>query len=359
MKTKNTFKKMVCCHCHQDLKNHSFVIINGDYVCLECLKQNYYFCNNCNTWHLKTSDKIKVGNQYFCDNCFKLGIIAKCEKCGCYHLVSTSKKVFKKYYCSKCFKYDGTIKSYHFSKSKEPIFNGNGALYFGLELETYNLNHLNYDEHNFVAGQIIDTIGAEHLYIENDSTLHGCGFEIITQPHTMDAFNKIDFKRVCDILTTYQYCEKNENPGLHLHFSKNYLNEKQILLLTYFYSKYYNKFKKLSGRLTDFSVNRWAQVNIDANAVETIENLQDDAVYNAIKHFVYFQSRYKAVNLTNENTIEFRLGAGTTNYNQIKLWIDLHYTIYKNAKTIDLKNVSDLNAWFSGRNDLLETFKGA
>ena len=178
----------------------------------------------------------------------------------------------------------------------------------------------------------------------------------------MEAFEKIDFAKVCDILKTYNYCEKHEYIGLHLHFSRNYLSEKQINLLVYFYSKHFETFTKLSGRINNASVQSWAQVNLFKPHIALLQDTTSEAEFlNLLKDFVRRSSgdRYYAINLRNSNTIEFRLGAGTTDYNKIKFWIDLHYTIYKNAANINVNNLNDLDAWFSGRNDLLEAFKAA
>lgn len=358
MKTKTTQKEMVCIHCHQDLQQKSFIKINGDYICMDCLVKNYFYCDNCRTWHLKTSEKTKIGALYFCENCKRMGIIRKCETCGTWHLTSDLKKVFDKYFCDKCFKHKDTIKGYH--RNPEPlIFHGEDAFYFGIELENCNENKLTWDEHQFVAGEIIDLIGKEHLHCEEDGSLRRKGFEIITQPHTMAEFEKIDFSRVCDTLKYFNYSDKSDLPGLHIHFSRDYLNSDQTLLLTYFYSKYYDNFKKLSGRITENSAYQWAAPNITIHGINSIDEISDDLKLQAIKsYFSYSSDRYLAVNLNNEKTIEFRLGAGTTNYNKIKLWIDLHFTIFKNAKNININNVNDLKTWFSGRDDLLATFKG-
>ena len=238
MKTKTTQKEMVCIHCHQDLQQKSFIKINGDYICIDCLVKNYFYCDNCRTWHLKTSEKTKIGALYFCENCKRMGIIRKCETCGTWHLTS-------------------------------------------------------------------------------------------------------------------------DLPGLHIHFSRDYLNSDQTLLLTYFYSKHYDNFKKLSGRMTENSAYQWAAPNITSYGINSIDATSNELKLQAIKNYGGSRSdRYLAVNLNNEKTIEFRLGAGTTNYNKIKLWIDLHFTIFKNAKNININNVNDLKTWFSGRDDLLATFKG-
>ena len=355
---KTTKKEMVCIHCHQDLQQKSFIKINGDYICMDCLVKNYFYCDNCKTWHLKTNKKTKIGSVYFCENCKQMGIIRKCETCGTWHLTSDLKKVFDKYFCDKCFKYKGIIKGYH--QNNEPlIFHGKDDFYFGIELENCNEYKLNWDEHEYVAGEIIDLIGKEHLHCEEDSSLEEKGFEIITQPHTMAEFEKMDFSRVCETLKFYNYSENSNLPGLHIHFSRDYLSYNQVLLLTYFYSKFYDNFKKISGRLNEYSARRWASPNLSIFSLKFIDEKNDDEKLQEIKKYVENNGdRYLAVNLKNEKTIEFRLGAGTTNYNKIKLWIDLHFTIYKNAKNININNVNDLNAWFSGRDDLLTIFKG-
>lgn len=62
---------MICKHCKQDLKDKPYFRVNGEIVCMDCLDNLYYFCNNCYTDHLKTEPVEIIDNLTFCPACAK------------------------------------------------------------------------------------------------------------------------------------------------------------------------------------------------------------------------------------------------------------------------------------------------
>ena len=91
------------------------------------------------------------------------------------------------------------------------------------------------------------------------------GFEIITQPHTIEAFKKIEWQKILDACKNYGYSAHNIGTcGLHLHFSREMFGsdaEKQansIAKLLYFFEHNHDNLLKASRR-NAHELDRWAR----------------------------------------------------------------------------------------------------
>ena len=354
---KTTQQKTICKHCQQVVK-HNYIIINGEVVCLECLKQHYIYCLNCGLWHLKDEKSIATikGKKYY-SCCLENEIIKKCSICGGYDLSNNFTTILNKTYCSKCYQRKTKIKS--FRNNPDLIFKGeNAPFYIGFELETRNPN-LNDAENNYICDLIDKAIGETKTFYKYDGSVYG-GFEIVSHPHSFDNLKTAGFEKMFDILNDYNFTKQDDDCGFHLHFSRGYLKTFNVYALVYFYSKHYEKFFNLSKR-KQYNATRWSPANINEHLLNrfftTLPTNEDD--FNSLVKHNKISDRYCAVNLTNENTIEFRLGASVLDFDFFNLWIDLHNTIFTNAKNITLENINNIEAWFNGRDDLLTIFKEA
>ena len=249
----------------------------------------------------------------------------------------------------------GIISSYHKHNTKQHMY---GLLKdqsdtdfkgFGFELEVDKSNINGYYKslyNNIVAHAIIDNTGLEkdEVFFETDGSLDN-GFEIISQPHTIDAFyEKTDcWKKMLDILSDATFKSHNAGTcGLHIHVSKTWFGstERQqnfnIGKIYKFFDTYWEDLCKASRRDTSStyycSKNRTNIKYREENRHHKTEShaWQAQAKYDHdTRHDS--ESHHRALNNSNYGTFEIRLGRGTLNKASFFAWIDLVLNIVKNS----------------------------
>lgn len=201
---------------------------------------------------------------------------------------------------------------------------------------------------NGCAEEVANILGDNHVLFERDGSLSSVGFEIITQPHSVDEFYKLDFEGAFNTIKSYGYVSHNAgNCGLHIHFDASWFGDNKeeqkenIAIMSKFYRKNFDLLAKLSRR-SDFQY----CYNDSFDNGQSLENL-----YITKKN----GTRYNAVNLNNINeglerlsgTVEYRLGRGTLKIDTFYAWIDLHIAITKASKTA---SNYDVMTWINPKN---------
>lgn len=250
---------------------------------------------------------------------------------------------------------NGIISSYHSNNTKQHLygllknqsatdFKGFG---FELEVDKSDING-NYKSlyNNLVAHAIINNTGLEkdEVFFETDGSLDN-GFEIISQPHTIAAFyEKTDsWKMMLDILSDATFTSHNAcTCGLHIHVSKTWFgsSERQqnfhIGKIYKFFDTYWTDLCKASRR--DTSTTYYCGKNSTR-----IKCREENRRHKTESHAWQAQAKYdhdtrhdcdshhRALNNSNYNTFEIRLGRGTLNKASFFAWIDLVLNIVKNS----------------------------
>ena len=357
--------------------------VDGDVWCDNCVDDYAYYCEQCCEYH--NSDNFyevetRYGTQWWCEDCVESDAF-KCEHCGIYHsnndydsyevrsrgynetwcsdcvsdyamecadcgeLFDVDDMQYHEdddcYYCEDCFEeHDNIIKAYHdapclkFVGNPKKIWKGLQH-YLGIELEVDN----GYDRED-CAKEIAKI--EQNVYFNRDGSLNN-GFEIITQPHTEEAFYKINWQKIFDICKQYGFSSHDAGTcGLHIHISRQWLGSTKdaqdlaVRKLILFYHTYWYDIVKLSRR-TEHQANDWAQDYCVNNRKELAEN---------IKYKNY--GRYYAINNCNRNTVEFRLGRGTLNAESFYAWIDFNLTLVKNIKKVKMADLVNPQKWLVG-----------
>ena len=215
---------------------------------------------------------------------------------------------------------------------------------------------------NIVAHAIIDNTGLEkdEVFFETDGSLNN-GFEIISQPHTIDAFyEKTDsWKKMLDILSDATFKSHNAGTcGLHIHVSKTWFgsSERQqnfhIGKIYKFFDAYWTDLLNASRRDTsstyycnknDTDIKRREENRrhkTESHAWQAQAKYDHDTRHNSDSH-------HYALNNSNYGTFEIRLGRGTLNKASFFAWIDLVLTIIKNSSKGYNKLVSARD-WLDG-----------
>lgn len=292
--------------------------VYGDYICPDCAENEYQICDNC-------GHAVPEGDGYYDDD----DDTFLCEAC---HRREENRFVH-------------FIESYHSHHNNYNMSFGEGKKRIGTELEVEGAGK-SAKELNEMAGLIIkmftDEYGHTHLYCENDGSLN-CGFENITNPHTVEEYYKLPIKEMLQTLSDNGYTSHNNGRcGLHIHFSNEWFGDTweeiddNVSKVVHFYSANYETLFKLSRRTESNA--HWAR-RFAVNDFEDAKTAKCDSVGHGT-----------AVNLQNMNTIhtvEFRLGRGTLNYESYMAWLDIHIAIVKNSRIVPKGN-TDLNEWLYG-----------
>lgn len=236
----------------------------------------------------------------------------------------------------------GYIKEYHYHHNEDTIFYGNNhnnsVPYFGVELEVdeYAARYSDYhvDKADNCAKSVSDILGENFVYFEEDGSLNN-GFEIITQPATLQNHlekcedYKEAFKKIVRCGFTSHKCH---NCGLHVHFNRSFFTEGHsetevdlyITRLLYLVEKFWEEIYIFSRRRRS-DLDHYASRYDDA----------PEEVVRKTKNCFYLYGRYHAVNLTNENTIEFRMFRGSLNIETFFATLEFCQNLVMTAKNVE------------------------
>ena len=198
--------------------------------------------------------------------------------------------------------------------------------YMGFELETENIDE---DDDRAIdcAYNVHQILGDEFVNTERDGSLN-CGFETISQPATLQFHASMEdkYRTLMDNYREYGM-EGTTNCGMHVHFNRNYFtSEDNLVNLFTIFNKFWDNIVEFSRRNTE-QIERWAR-KPDDNIEEAIEENE---------------CRYIAINLTNTNTIEFRIFASTTDYDTFMKTLTFVNNIVMFSKYATKEQIDDLS----------------
>lgn len=204
--------------------------------------------------------------------------------------------------------YSNIIDQYHSSRTKgwrviESDWFRRHRRAYGLELEIQNRSGEN--SHN-MAGRIHEVLNpsgerGEYCYFERDGSI-GEGFELITQPAGLDTHRaKLDLFLNNQELKKGLRSHEGGSCGLHIHVGRQYLTQAQIYRAQSFLNDIRNEgiIKKISRRYG----NSYARLN---HAMAKLSPIGKNT-----------GERYEALNVTNRDTIEFRIFRGSLRYESV------------------------------------------
>lgn len=326
---------------------------NGRICCIDCVSTYTRYCSHCKQYHVRGSwnaDRGEVINgTWWCGYCMEEHH-RWCDECCSW--VNPDNYNDDANMCETCVENTGwhpdLIGSYHSHKyikfgKCDTRWNGKWRG-IGIELEIDDEDAS--EEQNEDLAYTLSQIAGDRIYFENDGSLDE-GFEIITHPHTLKEFEKIPFDKILESCRQAGYNSHNTSTcGLHIHVSRNFFGSTEnqqynnIAKLLAFYEVNFDEFLKLSRR-TESQWQRWANRYYRTRHEDVLEIVKDGT---------FRRDRYHAVNLSNRETIEFRLGRGTLLIDRFNAWIDIHVALAKNAKCIHWNGTDlfDPKKWLKG-----------
>ena len=308
-------QKIICTSCDREIGgDEQTYMIHGDIICEDCADGKTVICDRCGE-RIWDSENEGDENITLCTSCYDR-YYTTCEICNA--VINTDDATYDdddRAYCNECYdKHCGSIHNYGYKP--EPIFYGMGSRFFGVELEIDNGGKLSAN-----ADRILNAGNshAEHIYIKTDGSLDD-GMEIVTNPMTLNYhINQMPWREIMQEAIRLGYHSHRTNTcGLHIHVNKNSLGdaselqEERISRILYFVEHHWEELLKFSRR-TESQMNRWAaRYGYKNDPSEMIEHAKKNG-----------NGRHSCVNITNYDTIEFRMFRGTLKLNSLIAAIQL------------------------------------
>lgn len=300
----------VCAHCGEPHPLGELQDFEGGLYCPGCLDELTAICDDCGQRFWRSGMHMEQ-DMSLCRSCLdEYGYCSRCGRLvpdGGLHYFSDDDNDG---YCDTCF--DACcqgIRNYYYKPSH--IFYGEGIRYFGVELEIDGGGESDSRANQLLS--IANRDGVERIYIKHDGSLEN-GMEIVTHPMTlayhMDEmpWDSVVHEAVHMGYTSHKCC----TCGLHVHVNRSAFGdteteqEEVIARILFLVENFWNELLRFSRRTRD-QMEQWA----------SRYGRKDDpkAVLDTAKSRPH--ERYKCVNLTNFNTIEFRMFRGTLKLNTL------------------------------------------
>ena len=302
--------KFVCTSCGNNFYREQLSPFDGELLCPACLSNQTVYCSCCDR-RIWTDDNVGTDAQPLCQDCFD-DHFERCTTCNA--LIRRRDTYYRgdTPYCAECYQSVGCgdeIMSYYFKPT--PIFYGEGKRFFGVELEIDGAG-----EDNDNAAEILHIANVERplVYCKHDGSLDD-GFEIVTHPMTLDFhLHNMPWEQIVEEAKKLGYTSHQAGTcGLHVHVNRNAFGETEvqqdavIARILYFVEKNWEELLKFSRR-TQSQLDQWAaRYGYKDQPKELLDHAKKSA----------HAGRYTSVNLTNKNTIEFRIFRGTLKHNTL------------------------------------------
>ena len=325
----------VCERCGEAIDpddEHEYVDSDGcrHYICSECEDDGWHVCYECGSVRRWLDTHPEHDEDYICERCLD-HLFVSCESCGAYirEYDAHYSDHDEAYYCDSCYdSRGGRVYSYHHA----PICYSNyidnpGDIYYGVELEMGDatesgmLDASRTIEHNFY----------DIFHMESDCSITDYGFETISIPLTWDKWHK-KFDYMQDLYNVFAengMCA-DSSCGYHIHVTKSALRLMQWKALAWFMYKHRAMFMAIAGRHS----NRFAAY--------ASNRFSDEGNFEDFCSFGITADRYRALNLSNIRTAEFRMFASVENVYDFYRALDIvHYLVewIKSDRTTTFKMI--------------------
>lgn len=262
--------KFVCTNCGEEFLRGELYPFSGELLCPDCLETKTVLCSHCGE-RIWRDDNAGDESTPLCQDCYDRHY-TNCHNCGDIIRISQT------YYACES---DGN------AAEVMSIANGNGL---------------------------------ENLYCKHDGSLDD-GFEMVTHPMTL-AYHQAEMPWAAILRKAVQMGYTSHQAGtcgLHVHVNRNAFGETEarqdavIARILYFFEKNWEELLKFSRR-TQHQLDQWAaRYGYKDQPKELLDHAKKSA----------HAGRYTSVNLTNKNTIEFRIFRGTLKYNTLVATLQL------------------------------------
>lgn len=304
--------------------SYSWCYVDDCRWCESCYDHNGFTCERCdNAFDSDRTSSYEVnGSEWWCEYCAQ-DRANFCDECEVYFTDE----------CYNCEDKSGKIHNYSYKPN--PVFHGTGRtnLFMGFELEM----ELNHTDRFHEAVDLVSQLEDKNIcYLKSDGSINGMGFELVTHPHTLTAYEQatdlwdyINTLRVGYNARSYD----TDSCGLHVHVSraafKSGAHLHRFLSLIY---RNPREMMKLAGRKNSryaqfgdvYSKDEWGVPRFNlSNKIHNPDNTE----------------RYSAVNTQNSYTIELRFFRGNMKREGIMSALELCHASVEYTRDLSLSDV--------------------
>lgn len=333
---------------------------DGGWICDDC-RNDYYYCDHCGKYSTETfTVKGSRYDEYWCQSCIdSVDYLYQCQECGeyfpseygiydnygtqicddcysdnfctcedCGRIIPSDSAYFSgdSIYCENCAPVVDYCDPYFYD-----IRSDKKAVSFGVEIECGTDSRSPQDSFNY-------------FYATYDSSISGYRTPI---EWVSDIFCLDDIMgggRICDELEDIEEnFRANSSCGLHVHAGRGFFKPLSVCKARLFIHNNYCQLVRFCRRSLD-DAKHWAEDGIQSryNKGETLaEKLQ-----------YYTRNRYEALNVTNTDTVELRLFAGSTKKTDVQAAVSFYaalieYCNNNNFVAVNRATIADIINSFS------------
>lgn len=309
-----------CQHCFDRLNDDGEIDV---VTCIQC--EEYTYDSNASTFR----------SEYYCENCYS-NYIYSCSHCD------------ELYHSDDSYEHDhednddddnSVIHSYSYKPATE--FFGSGKYYLGFELEVEAYNHSRFTG----AEMAQDKLGA-HAYMKDDGSLND-GFEIVTHPHTLEAYASPDFKwSFLEDLRRNSFKSWNTGTcGLHVHVSRtafepvreSYSTRAERVLLRQAHELRFMKLIYDNQRQVE---------RIAGRSNNHYSSFQDKgSLIPKVKQGYQGNGRYSAINTENSATLEVRVFRGSLKETRVRSALEFVHAAVEYTRDLKVTGKNNALSW--------------
>lgn len=312
--------------------------VNGNDVCDDCL-DDYRTCDQCGDYAHRC-DTVTDGNTTLCRCCYDY-YYYRCNTCDSLIHGDTVMWDGDDPYCEDCYNDRDHIHDHDYTPDLH--FHGIGDGYYGVEVEIDDGNDRDSTARDLYNIAGYDGIGPR-IYCKYDGSLSN-GFEIVSHPMTLEYHMsaRMPWDEIFDeCIQNGWKSHDTDTCGLHIHASRELfgnttteidLTAAKIMLL---FTKFWD------SHIINFTRRRSSELRDWARRPDEIIDVDDDEPA-VLKKVGYEKNgtRYKALNLKNKHTIEFRLFKGTLKHSTFIACLQFVDYLIKFARKTELKRLND------------------
>ena len=336
-------RTFLCAHCGGRYRMPLLFPYEAPELCRPCGEELTVPCSDCGTRIWRTENAGDADTP-LCIQCHERHF-TNCVQCR--SLIRLSDALYENSdadelypFCPNCYsRRDEGIREYSYKPS--PIFYGEGKRFFGVELEIDCGGEL--DQHARMLKQLGNAGGCERIYCKHDGSLEE-GIEIVSHPMTLSYH--MDEMPWCNVISKARELHYSSHQagtcGLHVHVSRTAFGDTEaeqdicIARILFFFEKNWEELLKFSRRTPSQLASWAARYGYKTEPWEILDTAKRR----------YSRSRYTCVNLTNADTIEFRMFRGTLKLNTFLATLQLVDRICDIAMNLTDDEVKGL-AWTS------------
>lgn len=281
-----------------------FEQIEGENRCTNCAntiyeqsggRDNWRSCDACDDINF-FENMVSFERCVYCEYCYDNNVYT-CDDCGIQYWDGNGHE---------CEEDESIIHNYSYRPS--PYFFGKGQYYLGFELEVEARNSSRYE-----GAEIAQDILGSHAYMKDDGSLSD-GFEIVTHPHTLEAYKKdFNWDFIPKLKREGFRSWNTETCGLHVHVSRTAFgtgespwgrsDRDQLILKRQAHELRFMKLIYDNQRQVERIAGR------SGNSYATFQD--KGKLIPKVKFGNQSSGRYSAINTENDSTLEVRVFKGS------------------------------------------------